>query len=100
MPIVLAAGPGTSSIVAGVNGTALSTDPRVATVAQSGSIAAFVTTSYSPVAELNELVRADPRLMTPLSATTAARTLVAAAFGQTTARWKGTPPERPPPGFF
>jgi len=56
-PMVLLAGPGTSSTVAGSNGTAVFTEPRVATVAHEPT-AWLVTTVYSPVPGLNELVSA------------------------------------------
>jgi len=55
--MVLLAGPGTSSTVAGSNGTAVFTEPRVATVAHEPT-AWLVTTVYSPVPGLNELVSA------------------------------------------
>lgn len=62
MPIVLEAGPGTTSTVAGVNGTAVSTEPRVTTVTHFARLR-LVTTVYWPVAGLKELVRLDPRLI-------------------------------------
>src|SRR5215469_2183168 len=97
MPIVLPAGPGVISTVAGENGTAVFTEPRVATVVHAPS-ALLVTTVYCPVAELYELVRADPREMIPFAPTTAIA--VPAAPGQMTARWNGMPELRPPPMFL
>src|SRR5580700_5809758 len=97
MSVVLLAGPGTISTVAGSNGTAVSAEPGVATVAQAVR-ARLVTGVYCPVAGLKELVRADPRVIRPVALTTAI--LVLAAAGQMTARWKGMPALSPPPGFL
>src|SRR5258707_11619199 len=97
MPRVLRAGPGVISTVAGVNGTALLTEPRVATAAQADT-ERLVTAVYCPMDELNELVRADPREIRALAFTTAI--LVFAAVGQMTARWNGIPALRPPPTFL
>ena len=68
--MVLLAGPGTSSTVAGSKGTAVFTEPRVAMVAQL-EMTRLVTTLYSPVDALNELVNEDPRLGMPEVFTTA-----------------------------
>ena len=68
--MVLPAGPGTSSTVAGSKGTAVFTEPRVAMVAQLEMIR-LVTTVYAPGEALNELVNADARLGMPELFTTA-----------------------------
>src|SRR5262249_43412809 len=97
MLVVLGAGPGVISAVAGSNGTAVLTEPRVAMVAQLDRTL-LVASVYCPVEELNELVRADPREGSPLAFTTAV--LVFAAVGQATARWKGRAALSPPPGVL
>src|SRR5215469_17174407 len=97
IPVVLGAGPGVISTVAGSNGTAVLTDPRVAIVAQVDR-ALLVTSVYCPTEGLNELVSDDPRAGSPLALTTAILTL--AAGGQITARWNGIPSASPPPRFL
>src|SRR5690348_3221882 len=96
-PVVLGAGPGVISTVAGSNGTLVLTDPRVA-IAAHAARARLVASVYSPVAALNELVSADPRAGMPAAFTTAI--LVLAAFGQITARWNGMPSASPPARFL
>jgi len=95
--MVLLAGPGTVFSVAGSKGTAVFTEPRVATVAHDVTVLLVVTT-YCPVAGRDELVPADPRAMVPLARTTAVLTF--AAVGQITARCNGMPELRPPPWFL
>ncbi len=95
--MALLAGLEVISTVAGSNGTAVLTDPRVATVAHADRTW-LVARVYCPVDELNELVSADPREGSPLAFTTA--TLALAAVGQSTARWNGMPALRPPPVFL
>src|SRR5215472_18188758 len=97
MPVVLAAGPGVISTVAGSKGTLVLAEPRVAIAAHTFR-AWLVASVYSPVEALNELVRAEPRAGMPLALTAAI--LVLAAEGQITARWKGMPSARPPPRFL
>src|SRR5258708_2317967 len=85
MPIVFIAGPDITSTVAGLKGTAVSTDPRVATVPHA-EMSRFVTSVKSPAVtgSSNELVKSDPRWAKPPARTTTTR--VPGAFGQTTAR--------------
>src|SRR5215470_12595602 len=97
MPVVLGAGPGVISTVAGSNGTAVLTDPRVAISAHAAR-AVLVASVYCPVEAVNELVSDDPREGSPLALTTAIFTF--AAFGQITARWNGMPSASPPPRFL
>src|SRR4030095_3865192 len=96
IPIVLAAGPATSSTVAGANGTVVPTEPRVATVAQLALT--LVTTTYSPGAALYELVSEEPRRARPRAFTTAM--CARGAVEQITARWTVWRPCKPPPGFL
>src|SRR5215469_984830 len=74
MPVVLGAGPGVISTVAGSNGTLVLTEPRVAITAHAcrGWLVARV---YCPVDARKELVSADPRAGSPLAPTTAIVTL-------------------------
>src|SRR5215831_12205904 len=97
MPVVLAAGPGVTSTVAGSNGTLVLTEPRVASAAQAAR-AWLVAMVYCPVEGLNKLVRADPRAGMPVALTTAI--LVLAADAHMTARWNGIPSASPPPRFL
>src|SRR5690349_15725049 len=97
MPVVLAAGPGVISTVAGSNGTLVLTEPRVAIAAQADR-ARPVARVYSPVEDVNELVSAEARAGMPVALTTAI--LVLAAVGQITARWNGMPSASPPPRFL
>src|SRR5712664_1780052 len=86
IPIALDLGPGTISTVAGVKGTALPTEPRVATVAQARMFRWYLIV-YCPVAGLVEVVPFEARSIVPAACTTANRVF---PLGQTTARWNGT----------
>src|SRR5689334_20124917 len=96
-PAVFGAGPGVISTVAGLNGTAVLTEPRVAITAQL-SIATGATRTSLPIDARKVLVSGEPRTIHPFGLTTAMYDWL--ADRQITARWNGIPSVRPPPGFF